>query len=203
VPHTVAVHARAELVREGLAALLRAQPGIRVRGVAPEWQELVARADSVDVAVHVLEDDPSRWPGEIRSLRTARPGLRVVAVVSPRLVEDPRLSGSVVVSRADPPDQFIAAVTGRVPRRNGDHAPETAEGGPGLSPREAEIAELIASGEATADIAEVLGISPRTVENHTRSIYEKLGVQTRAQLASRLTRGSAADDQPNDEHRTR
>lgn len=45
-----------------------------------------------------------------------------------------------------------------------------------LTKRESEIAELFAWGAAKKDVANRLYISERTVENHTRNIYEKVGV---------------------------
>lgn len=44
-----------------------------------------------------------------------------------------------------------------------------------LTKRESEIAELFAWGASKKDIANRLYISQRTVENHTRNIYEKIG----------------------------
>lgn len=44
-----------------------------------------------------------------------------------------------------------------------------------LTKRESEIAELFAWGAAKKDVANRLCISERTVENHTRNIYEKTG----------------------------
>lgn len=44
-----------------------------------------------------------------------------------------------------------------------------------LTKRESEIAELFAWGASKKDIATRLYISERTVENHTRNIYEKVG----------------------------
>lgn len=41
--------------------------------------------------------------------------------------------------------------------------------------RENEIAELFAWGAAKKDVANILFISERTVENHARAIYEKVG----------------------------
>ena len=45
-----------------------------------------------------------------------------------------------------------------------------------LTKREAEIAELLAWGATKKDVANTLFVSERTVENHTRNIYEKTGV---------------------------
>lgn len=44
-----------------------------------------------------------------------------------------------------------------------------------LTKRETEIAELFAWGAAKKDVANRLFISERTVENHTRNIYSKIG----------------------------
>jgi DNA-binding CsgD family transcriptional regulator len=44
-----------------------------------------------------------------------------------------------------------------------------------LTKRENEIAELFAWGSAKKDVANILFISERTVENHARTIYEKVG----------------------------
>jgi DNA-binding CsgD family transcriptional regulator len=56
-----------------------------------------------------------------------------------------------------------------------------------LSPREREIAALAARGQSNLDIARALSISHKTVEKHLGSVYQKLGVSSRAQLASHVT----------------
>ena len=50
----------------------------------------------------------------------------------------------------------------------------------GLSPRELEVLELLASGKTNRDIASQLVVSARTVDSHVRSIFTKLGVSTRS-----------------------
>lgn len=55
-----------------------------------------------------------------------------------------------------------------------------------LSLREAQVVKLVCGGNSNATIAGQLGISVRTVENHLRSIYAKVGVASRTQLISRL-----------------
>jgi DNA-binding CsgD family transcriptional regulator len=56
----------------------------------------------------------------------------------------------------------------------------------GLTHREKDIARLVARGQSNQDVANVLCISVRTTENHLRSIYSKVGVNTRSQLIFRL-----------------
>jgi DNA-binding NarL/FixJ family response regulator len=53
-----------------------------------------------------------------------------------------------------------------------------------LSGRELEVARLIAWGLTKKEIAYLLIISERTVENHTRSIYKKLKISKSSELSA-------------------
>ncbi len=55
-----------------------------------------------------------------------------------------------------------------------------------LSPREREIAWLLAHGRASKDIAQMLHVSPHTVRDHVKKVFEKLAVHTRAELIAKL-----------------
>jgi DNA-binding NarL/FixJ family response regulator len=54
----------------------------------------------------------------------------------------------------------------------------------GLTQREAEVLNWLRAGKTNRDIAEILGISPRTVNKHLERIYVKLGVETRSAAAA-------------------
>jgi two-component system nitrate/nitrite response regulator NarL len=54
----------------------------------------------------------------------------------------------------------------------------------GLTAREGQVAELIASGATNKEIAGRLGIQERTVKAHLSAMFHKLGVSNRHQLAS-------------------
>jgi DNA-binding NarL/FixJ family response regulator len=57
-----------------------------------------------------------------------------------------------------------------------------------LTPRETEVLSWIAKGKTNRDVAEILGMSPRTVNKHLERVFEKLGVETRAAAAALASR---------------
>ncbi|HTS98755.1 MAG TPA: LuxR C-terminal-related transcriptional regulator, partial [Streptosporangiaceae bacterium] len=61
---------------------------------------------------------------------------------------------------------------------------------PGLTGQELRVARLVASGLSNRDAAAQLYLSPRTVEYHLASVFAKLGVSSRHELAARI-RGQA------------
>ncbi len=48
-----------------------------------------------------------------------------------------------------------------------------------LSPREAQVLQLLATGASTEQMTEMLGLSRQTVRNHIRSLLRRLGVHSR------------------------
>jgi DNA-binding CsgD family transcriptional regulator len=55
-----------------------------------------------------------------------------------------------------------------------------------LSPREREIARMVAAGHGNKTIAAVLAISSWTVNAHLRRVFAKLGVTSRAAMVAKL-----------------
>lgn len=74
-----------------------------------------------------------------------------------------------------------------------------------LTPREAEIAELVARGRSNREVASSLFVSVKLVEKQLSSIYRKFGVRSRTQLAGRVLARVAdvASDGPVPENATR
>ena len=54
----------------------------------------------------------------------------------------------------------------------------------GLTTREGEVLSWLAKGKTNRDIAQILGLSPRTVDKHLEQIYAKLGVENRTAAAA-------------------
>lgn len=63
----------------------------------------------------------------------------------------------------------------------------------GLSPRESDIAELVFRGASTKEIAEILFISPYTVQDHLKSVFLKTNVHSRRELIWQLFTRFAAE----------
>lgn len=76
-------------------------------------------------------------------------------------------------------------VTGRVARR----PRRAAQGGwTSLTPAERRVGDMVAAGRSNPDIANALGISAHTVKTHVTHMFAKLGVSSRAEMASLITR---------------
>jgi DNA-binding NarL/FixJ family response regulator len=57
-----------------------------------------------------------------------------------------------------------------------------------LSERELEVLRLLADGQSTPEIAQVMFISQKTVKNHLASIYEKIDARDRTQAVVRAVK---------------
>ena len=62
----------------------------------------------------------------------------------------------------------------------------TGRGAPPGDPTERRIAELVAEGRSNREVAELLFVTPKTVETNLSRIYGKLGVHSRVALARHL-----------------
>ncbi|MSP63334.1 MAG: response regulator transcription factor [Myxococcales bacterium] len=188
-----------QIVREGLRSLLRAEADMEIVGEAEDGAEVVrlAEAGCPDV---VLMDIGMRGLNGVeatRRLKKTRPAIQVVIL---SMYDDPATvdralkagaRGYVVkgrgieslveairfVSRGEvylSPDISQHLLRGYLQPGAGEVDP--------LSPREREILELIAEAFNGPQIAERLGLSPKTVENHRARIMEKLGIHNTAGL---------------------
>ena len=63
----------------------------------------------------------------------------------------------------------------------------------GLTTREGEVLSWLSKGKTNRDIAQILGLSPRTVDKHLEQIYAKLGVENRTAAAAIATNAARKD----------
>ncbi len=189
------------VVRSGLRRLLTDEPDIEVVGEAGTADEAVALAQAAHPDVFVMDQGLPGASGieATRRLRTVSPATRVLMltvhddVAYLRAAFEAGAAGYLVKDAADV--ELVEAVRALAAGRQYVHpslgaallAPDTAPAqphGPGgvLSERELEVLRLVARGLTSAQIAERLVVSVRTVETHRAHVQQKLGVASRAEL---------------------
>jgi len=85
------------------------------------------------------------------------------------------------------PNEFLL----RLAKESSGELPKEFSSEFGLTVREGEVLSWLSKGKTNRDIAQILGLSPRTVDKHLEQIYAKLGVENRtaaAAIATGLTR---------------
>jgi DNA-binding NarL/FixJ family response regulator len=188
------------VVRRGLSMVLDAAPDLHVVAEASDGIEAVERALRDDVDLAVLDVAMPRRSGlqAARELARQRPDLRVL-MLSMHDVEaycfealKAGASGYVLKSVADRDlveacraamrgEPFLYPPTIRTLMRAYLDHPEHPPGNP-LTPREEEVTKLVAESHTSEQIAELLTISPKTVERHRENILAKLGMRDRVEL---------------------
>jgi DNA-binding response OmpR family regulator/DNA-binding CsgD family transcriptional regulator len=72
----------------------------------------------------------------------------------------------------------------RLAKDSGAETPAEFSSELGLTTREGEVLSWLAKGKTNRDIAQILGLSPRTIDKHLEQIYSKLGVENRTAAAA-------------------
>jgi len=188
------------VVRRGLRMVLDAAPDLRVVAEARDGIEAVELGLREDIHLAVLDVAMPRRTGlqAARELVRRRPELRIL-MLSMHDLEDycfealkAGASGYVLKTVADRDlvnacrsamrgESFLYPPTIRSLMRSYVDDAERAEGGP-LSAREREVAKLVAEAHTSEQIAELLVISPKTVERHRANVMGKLGMHDRVEL---------------------
>jgi DNA-binding CsgD family transcriptional regulator len=118
-------------------------------------------------------------------LRRARNRVLARAQLRAALEEFERLGARPWAERAR---AELAATGEKVKRRDPTARDE-------LTPQEMQIALLLADGKTTREAAAAVFLSPKTIEYHLRHVYQKLGINSREQLARVLAPGARAQDE--------
>lgn len=193
------------VVREGLRLILESESGFEVAGEAADGAEAVAVAERLPLDVILMD---LRMPGmdgleAMIRIRHRTPDARIVVLTT--FNEDELMAQAIKagargyllkdVTREALLDAVRAAARGEMlvrpevlarllvrnrtarPAQNGGSAPT-------LSDRERQVLDRVAQGERNKEIADRLGISERTVKAHLASVFNKLGVDSRAGAVS-------------------
>ncbi len=172
------------IVRSGLRLLLERQPDIEVVAEAADGAEAreLAIRERPDLAILDVKMPKLTGLQATREIKAQAPEVAVLILSmhdEERYVEEALnagASGYVVKTQAD--TDLVAAIRA-IERGEPFPAPE-AQGT--LTPREEEIVKLVAEAHTSREIAAILHLSEKTVENHRANAMRKLGMRDRVEL---------------------
>jgi DNA-binding NarL/FixJ family response regulator len=194
------------VVGEGMAAVLRLQPGLEVVGVALSLDAAqrtgLTDAGAVDVLlldIRLGTDTGLRLLSEVANQGQAPlPAVIVLTAYDyPQYAEAALgLGAAGFVLKTAPLPELVDAIR-RVAAGGLAFAvrPHTA-GRVFLTSREHDVVKLVADGRSNDEIGAALGIGSKTVETHLSRVFERFGISSRAELAARAVREGWLDVPP-------
>lgn len=173
----VAVQSSRRLLRDTLSACLAVRPDITVVGKVAEPDAIFELCELRHPDVVILDAGArlSEVSQLVASLTRRFTDLNVIVTYRDASEEDLAAACRAGVSSLVPESKGLPAVLALLRRSRGRHAKDNLGG---LTDRELELVVLTGSGHSVAEIAELLGLSPLTVENLKRRVYAKLDVSS-------------------------
>lgn len=183
------------VVRQGLAALLRASGAVEVVAEASDGREAIQRwgAHAPDVTLMDLQMQPVGGVEAIQRIRAEHPNARFVVLTTYDGDEDifralqagakGYLLKGMTLEELLETVRVVHSGKSRIPSAIAEKLADRVSGQE-LTPRELEVLERIVAGRSNRDAASDLGISETTVKTHVNSLLSKLGVADRTHAAT-------------------
>ena len=196
-----------DLVSIGLSVMIDEDPNLDLVARDVPLGELHAAIAEHSPSVVLLNLDTLGGPGDLIALHRAFPDTSIVVLANrPTAGECAQLLSFGATGCLSKETEARDVVTAVHLASRGMHVlPRAAAAGGGvgrlglegaeLTTREAEVSELLQDGRTNAEIAEELSIGIETVRTHARSVYRKLGVPSRRELARRAQQEAVAVDE--------
>jgi DNA-binding NarL/FixJ family response regulator len=197
-PITVMLARFEDLVARGLRDFVEEDPSLEVIAADVGPDRVAAVVADVRPRVAILNFGSLGSPIELHQLSSRHPETRLVLLASRPSPSECRqllaFGATACLSKETQARDILNAI--HLASRGMHVLPRTRRAGTAdgfgpelLTPREAEVLELLQAGRANAEIALALHVGIETVRTHARHIYRKLGVRSRRELAA-MTRAS-------------
>lgn len=191
------------VVREGLRALLAAEPGLSVVGECPDGEEAVRRALELRPDVVLMDLRLPGLDGVAATERIVEAGAAQVLVLTTfdtdaDVVRALGAGACGYLLKDSPREELVRAVRATARGETVLAAPVAARlvagirgpAAPALTARELEVLRCVADGLSNPDIGRRLFIGETTVKSHLARVFEKLGVADRtAAVTVAISRG--------------
>jgi DNA-binding NarL/FixJ family response regulator len=188
-----------DLVAVGLRVLISDDPNLELIAESVPMDEVDAAIERHRPDVVLLNFGTLGSPGRVLQLHRAYPDTRIVVLANrPTAAECNQMlsfGATACLSKETEARDIVTAL--HLASRGMHLLPRSAaaggllrsgiQGSELLTPREAQVLELLQDGATNAEIAHELSIGIETVRTHARHIYRKLGIASRREL-TRLTR---------------
>jgi len=185
-----------DLVALGLRQLISEDPNLELVSTDVSLPDLDGAVERLDPAVVLLNFGSLGGPAQVYQLHQAHPSARFVVLANrPTAAECNQMLGFGATACLSKETQGRDVVNAIHLASRGMHVlPRSAaaggstnslgvEGADLLTPREADVLELLQDGATNAQVAHSLSIGIETVRTHARNIYRKLGISSRRDLA--------------------
>jgi DNA-binding NarL/FixJ family response regulator len=146
----------------------------KIMWATPQAQKLLSATLAADTEDEFVLPDPI--PHWLDQARQGKAGSKAAAMASFPGHEQLRLQYMGKLG----PNEFLL----RLAKDTGADTPAEFSSELGLTTREGEVLSWLSKGKTNRDIAQILGLSPRTVDKHLEQIYSKLGVENRTAAAA-------------------
>jgi len=192
-PVTVLIALFEDLVSAGLRSLIGEDPNLRIVAFDVRLEQLDALIAAHDPRVAILNFGSLRSPSELRRLNAAHPATRLIVLANhPTPGECAQLlalgATACLGKEIEGRDVLTAihlASRGLHVLPHSTPASATTPLLPDiLTPREADVLDQLQLGRSNGEIAVALSVSIETVRTHARSVFRKLGVKGRRELAT-------------------
>ena len=192
-PIRVAVARFEDIVSRGLCALITEDESVELVADGIEHERLAEVFRETEPEVAILNFGSLENAAELRKLHRRFSATKLVVIANRPTASESRqmvaFGATACLSKASEARDILHAIhlasRGLHVLPSAQDAPAPAPGPDALTPREAEVMELLQAGRSNAEIANELGVSIETVRSHARRVYRKLGVKTRRELLAR------------------
>ncbi|MBA2374176.1 MAG: response regulator transcription factor [Chloroflexi bacterium] len=178
------------VVREGTAALLGEQPDIEIVTTAATLEEAsqLLDDDSLDVVVLDIRLGPGSGLTALDGRVRRRPAVILLTAYDYPQYADAalRLGAAGFVLKTAPISELVDAI--RKVAAGGLSFGVRPSGAPAFSTRDLDVMRLVVEGRSNDEIGTTLGVASKTIETRLRGLFDRLGVASRTELATRALR---------------